>query len=236
MKYIYLHALLNMKKTILSIFLFCICGSSSAQMYELGFLAGGSTFIGDIGATDYVKPNSLAYGVVFKYNINPRIALRTSVSRFKVVGDDAESSNLFRKQRGFYFENNINEFAIGIEYNFFEYDLSSSGKKGTPYLLFQLGAIEYKTPRGLDISGNPIFTDLTTLTIPMGLGYKSILFGKLAFAIEARVNYNLTDGLDYTTDKIPALDFGGSSDDWYVFTGVSFVYTFGRPSCYASGR
>ncbi len=70
----------------------------------------------------------------------------------------------------------------------------------------------------------------------MGVGYKSIIYGKLAFAIEARVNYTFTDGIDFTTTDLPAFNFGGNSNDWYMFTGISLVYTFGRPACYAKGR
>lgn len=205
-------------------------------MYELGFFAGGSTFIGDIGATEYIKPNRAAYGIVYKYNINPRVAFRTNFTRFNIAGDDSDSSNEFRQQRGFFFENNLYEFAAGIEYNFFEYDLSSEGKKGTPYLLLQLGVVDYETARDVRLNGETIFTRGAALTIPMGLGYKSIFFEKIAFAIEARVNYNLTDGLDFTSTNVPSLNFGGSSDDWYVFTGISIVYTFGRPACFADRR
>ncbi len=205
-------------------------------MYELGIFAGGSNFVGDIGATDYFKPNKPYLGLVFKYNLNPRMALRTNFTYFSIAGDDAKSDNDFRNSRGLSFENDMNEFSVGIEYNFFEYNIAEPGKRATPYILFQLGAIDYKTPRATDLNGNVVFTRRTALTIPMGLGFKSIIYGRLAFAIEARANYNLTDGIDFTTSSIPALDFGGTSNDWHMFTGISLVYTFGRPSCYASGR
>ena len=94
----------------------------------------------------------------------------------------------------------------------------------------------YQTPRATNLSGDVIFTRRTALSIPMGLGIKSLIYGKLAFALEVRANYTLTDGIDFTTEEIPSLNFGGTSDDWYMFTGISLVYTFGRPSCYARNR
>lgn len=205
-------------------------------MYELGVFAGGSNFVGDVGASDYFKPNRPALGLVFKYNINPRMALRANFNYFDILGDDLDSDNNVRNQRGFNFENNLNEFAVGIEYNFFEYELSTRGKRGTPYILLQLGAVDYKTPRATNLSGQTIFTRRTAMSIPMGVGYKSIIYGKLAFAIEARAHYSLTDGIDFTSSDVPSFNFGGTSDDWYMFTGFSLVYTFGRPSCYANGR
>ncbi len=122
-------------------------------MYELGFFAGGSNFVGDVGATEYIKPNRPAFGLVYKYNINPRIALRANFNYYDILGDDAESDNVVRSQRGFSFENNLNEFAIGLEYNFFEYEISSPGKRGTPYILLQVGAVDYKTPRATRLNG-----------------------------------------------------------------------------------
>lgn len=205
-------------------------------MYEIGFFGGGSNFVGDIGATDYIKPNRPALGFVYKYNVNPRMAFRVNYTYFDILGDDNESDNEVRNRRGLSFENNLNEFAVGIEYNFFEYDISTSGEKATPYILLQLGAVDYKTPRALDLNGNRVFTRRTALTIPMGLGFKSVLFGKIAVAVEARVNYTLTDGIDFTTSSIPSLNFGGNGNDWYMFTGFSLVYTFGRPPCYAHER
>ena len=41
-----------------------------------------------------------------------------------------------------------------------------------------------------------------------------------------------------TLQPIPradALNYGGTNRDWYMFTGISLIYTFGRPSCYTKG-
>ena len=48
---------------------------TNAQINEVGVFLGGSNYIGDIGSTNYVNPNDFAFGVIYKYNINPRIAL-----------------------------------------------------------------------------------------------------------------------------------------------------------------
>ena len=45
----------------------------------------------------------------------------------------------------------------------------------------------------------------------------------------------IIDDLDFTTTSIESLDFGGNNSDWYMFTGVSLIYTFGRPPCYTKG-
>ena len=36
---------------------------SQAQIFEIGVFAGGSNFIGDVGATNYISPNQFANGI-----------------------------------------------------------------------------------------------------------------------------------------------------------------------------
>ena len=45
--------------------------NTEAQIYEVGVFAGGSNFIGDVGATDYISPNQGAFGAIFKWNRSP---------------------------------------------------------------------------------------------------------------------------------------------------------------------
>ena len=218
--------------------LLCICISSNclSQINEIGFFIGGTNYVGDVGRTNYIQPNNPGGSIIYKYNVNPRIALRGSFSHFSLKGDDADSENTIRQQRGFSFKNPVNEFAVGIEYNFFEYDLSSSDKTSTPYILLQIAALDFETPRLETSPGNYKFTRNTSISIPFGLGYKTKVYGNIAFAVETSFRYTFTDQLDYSTSKFADLDFGGSSNDWYMFTGISLVYTFGRPACFANRR
>jgi hypothetical protein len=218
--------------------LLCICVSSHclAQINEIGFFVGGVNYIGDVGRTNYIQPNQPGGTLYYKYNLNPRIALRGSFSRFSLLGDDADSGNAVRQARGFEFKNPINEVAVGIEYNFFEYDLSSSDKISTPYILVQVAAVDFETPRLETSPGVYRFTRNTSVSIPFGLGWKTKVYGNIAFAVEASFRYTFTDKLDYSTSEFPELDFAGTSNDWYAFTGVSLVYTFGRPACFANRR
>lgn len=219
-------------------FLLFICFSSNclSQINEVGFFAGGVNYVGDVGSTNYIQPNDYGGSILYKYNLNPRIALRGTYSHFSLQGNDADSDNRIRQERGVSFKNLVNEFAVGIEYNFYEYNLSSEDKTNTPYILLQVAALDYQTPRLQNSDGRFIFTRNTSVSIPVGLGFKTKVYGKIACAIETTFRYTFTDKLDFTSDKFSELDFGGSSNDWYMFTGVSLVYTFGRPPCYADQR
>jgi len=50
--------------------------NSQAQTYEVGLYAGGSNFIGDVGSTSYIAPNSPAIGGIFKWNRSKRHSFR----------------------------------------------------------------------------------------------------------------------------------------------------------------
>lgn len=78
------------------------------------------------------------------------------------------------------------------------------------------------------------YKPLTTFSIPFGLGYKTKLFDKFALGVEIGMRYTFQDNLDYNNEWIPDLNFGNpNNNDWYVFSGINLVYTFGRPPCYA---
>ena len=54
--------------TIIFMSVFCF-QLSQAQIFEIGVFAGGSNFIGDVGATDYISPNQLAIGGLYKWQL-----------------------------------------------------------------------------------------------------------------------------------------------------------------------
>lgn len=225
-----------MKRYLLLIAFISVSNFCLGQIHEAGFFVGGTNYIGDVGKTNYISPNNPGGSLVYKYNLNPRIALRANYSHFRIEGDDANSKNAIRQARGYSFNNSLNEFAAGIEYNFYEYDLSSSNKISTPYILLQLALVDFKAPEADQPLFEYLFTRKTSLSVPVGIGYKSKLYGKLAFAVETTFRYTFTDQLDYPNQPINDIGFTGNGNDWYVFTGVSLVYTFGRPACYADLR
>ncbi len=225
-----------MKKKIFIVLFISISTISLAQINEIGFFVGNANYVGDIGRTNYLYPSKPAGGIIYKWNWNPRIAVRGTYSYLPIGANDLDSKNAIRKSRGYKFTNIIHELAVGIEFNFFEYDLSSRNKFFTPYILLEFAAFNYQTPQSVTSVGGVVYTDKTSYAIPFGIGYKARLMYHLAFAIEAKARYTFEDDLDYSTSRFPSLNFGGKGNDWYFFTGVSLVYTFGRPACYADPK
>jgi hypothetical protein len=224
-----------MKKSILLIIFISISSISLGQMYEAGIFIGGSNYVGDIGPTNYINPSKIGGAAFIKYNLNPRIALRATYSYLPIKANDLDADTDFRRDRGINFSNTINELAVGLEYNFYEYDLSSDDKTWTPYILLELAGINYKYIVSELLPNQYQFDYKNSISIPFGVGFKSKLAGPLAFSLEAKFRYTFEDDLDYTTDKIDKLNFEGTGNDWYMFTGFSLIYTFGRPACYTNG-
>jgi len=221
-----------MKKQFLFYIFILTTSVVSSQLYEIGGFVGGSNYIGDIGSTQYFNPNTLALGGVAKFNWTPRITVKGSMIYTKLQGDDSKSGNDYRINRGRSFKNNIIDATFGIEFSFFKYSLSKIGFSQTPYIIAQIGAVNYS-----QISDDATTKRITSLVIPFGLGYKMKLAQNVGIALETSFRYTLKDNIDGNnhsiTDPPGDFNFGNpNSDDWYVFTGITVVYAFGRPGCY----
>ena len=199
-----------------------------SQLMEAGVFIGGSNYIGDIGSTTYVNPNKIAIGGVAKFNWTPRIAFRGTLIYSRIHADDAKSNTSFRQNRGLSFSNSVLEGALGIEFSFYKYNMSKLGYRSTPYIIAQVGASNYSI-----VGADGTEKRTTSLVLPVGIGYKMPLARNVGIAFESSVRYTFKDVIDGNNHSLPASSFGNpNSDDWYVFTGISIVYAFGRPGCY----
>jgi len=223
-----------MKKYLILFLLACSTSTSFSQIHEIGFFVGGANYIGDVGSQQYINPNDIGIGIVYKHNLNPRIALRGTFTYMGITGDDAKSKNSFRKERGFSFGNRIHELAAGIEFNFFDYNTRQPNTSFTPYILAEIAAFNYNSISNNFSSEEEIAYDINySYTAPVGVGIKGRLADNLAYAFESGVRFTFVDNIDSTTSDIERLDFAGNGYDHYLFSAFSLVYTFGRPPCYA---
>lgn len=97
----------------------------------------------------------------------------------------------------------------------------------------------------------------TNFTLPFGVGYKYKYRRSFVISAEVGFRYTSTDNLDFSyadesdftftsepgvneqdvnnihSNIIKSRQVGNmSNSDWYVFTGITLTYTFGRPPCY----
>ena len=213
--------------------------TSHSQIYEVGVYVGGSNFIGDVGATNYISPNTSALGLMLKWNRSPRHSWRVSLIYADLEGRDADSEDPRRIARNYEFNTSLLEVSAGMEFTFWDFDLHTSGLKVMPYLYSGITAAKHDNffygPNGEIINED---TSSWAFGIPMVLGMKSNITNHLILGFEIGARYTISDELD---GSVPDGDFKDqvsignvNSNDWYVFTGFTLTYTFGQRPCYCN--
>jgi hypothetical protein len=225
--------------TVALIAIICCC-NAVAQTYEIGVMAGGLNYIGDVGRTNYIYPNAPAVGGILKWNRSPRHSFRASILAGNIKANDLNSDETSRQQRGLSFDSPFVEASLGIEYTFWEFDMTRGfSLPGTPYLFAGVNYFYHKEyGQGFDQDGNLVlrnFGNEFDFSIPIALGYKQAISRHFILAAEVGARYMLTDNIDGSAPgpKIDSGPFGNpNNNDWYVFSGIILTYTFGRQPCY----
>ena len=116
------------------VFLFGQLCQSGQRSSDFGVFAGVSSYLGDI------NPNRLLYsplpagGVFYRYNFNPRQAVRANLFLGGLRANDLDFNNSFQIARAASFSGTVGEVALQFEFNFFPY--STEGKKMGLYPLY----------------------------------------------------------------------------------------------------
>ncbi len=224
----------------LVILMFLLFAFAKAQTYEIGVWAGGSNVVGDVGKTNYINPTDIAIGGIVKWNRSSRHSFRASVIYAQLSGDDAKSDDISRQIRGLEYSYNMLEASLGVEYTFWDWNLYNGKRQIAPYMYTGISGFTYGS-EALNLDGDlEQFTRKFDLAIPFILGVKSNISPHLILAVEIGARYTFTDNLDGSDpngskDDFPQLKFGNlNNNDWYVFSGVTLTYTFGRKPCYCN--
>lgn len=207
----------------------------NGQINEIGVFLGGANFMGDVGATNYIKPNEFAFGALYKWNKSPRYSWRISYTHATLTADDSKSDQPARQKRDYDFKNTVDELSAGLEFNFFDFNLHDLQSRTTPYVFTGLNYFRYD---GLYLQGHALVMDQKrgSLAIPMAIGIKSRIATNFILGLEVGVRYTFADDLDGSNsknEKYQIYKFGNlNSNDWYTFSGVTLTYTFGENPCY----
>lgn len=213
---------------------------STAQTYEIGLLAGGSNYVGDVGDDRVINPNAPVGGLLLKWNRSNRHAFRFTASKATLTGNDVNSTESRRQSRGYQFTTSLTEFSLGIEYTFWEFNQYDGQTPGTPYLYSGIAYSLYDEHR-LDTRSNQLIKDgasNATFVIPINLGYKKAFRGPITVGVEASLRYTFTDHLDGSNPGDSAAQgeiFGNiNNNDWYLFFVGTLTYTFGQKPCFCA--
>lgn len=209
---------------------------SFSQTHEIGFFVGGSNFIGDVGATNFIAPSQASIGGIYKWNRSSRHSYRLSAIFTNLKGVDSDSDDFRRQERGYSFEYSFIEGSAGMEFTFLDFNLHDGKPVATPYLY---------TGISIGVHNNHFF-DNGRLTvedninfafgIPMVLGFKTRFINNLILGAEVGARYTFSDEIDGSIPSDPSrqdFQFGNvNNNDWYVFSGITVTYTFGLKPCY----
>ncbi len=219
------------------VFILSFVQSITSQTYDVGVMLGGSNYIGDVGATTYISPNDLSVGVIAKWNRSKRHAFRASFLYAEINADDSRGDSR-RQQRGYRFSNSVKEISAGLEFNFWEWYLYDGDPQFTPYLYTGLTGFNYGA-KAIDRADNntiKTYSNRWNVAIPMVVGIKKTIARHWVLGAEIGARYTFTDNLDGSSpDSRFGEEFGNlDNNDWYVFTGITLSFTWGRIPCHCT--
>jgi len=199
------------------IFLFLIFSFSiyiaKSQKSELGAFIGTSYYIGELTNSYFANPKSAA-GVIYRYNLNPRWALKASAFFGSFEASDKETNS--NNPRNLSFRSPISEISAQMEFNFLKLYIDEDKNRFTPYIFGGISVFSFNPqtqydnhwydlqPIGTEGQGLEGFDDtysLTSVSIPFGLGIKFNFFRRFSTGLEWGWRKTFTDYIDDVSTK-----------------------------------
>ena len=234
-----------MRNSIALFFVIVIHLKGFSQIHEMGMFLGGSNTISDIGSTHFIYSNSPAFGLIYKWNLTTRYALRASFISSTLKSSDYYANDMSRFNRFFNVNNNVVEFSAGMEVNFFDFNLHDQDREFSPYFFTGVNYFQYQlftVREGLGSIDVEKYDSSLEFSIPAIVGVKFSVSDSLVLSFETGFRYSLTDNIDGSNpigqfeNDIQVKHGELYNNDWYVFTGLALSYTFGRQPCYCKER
>ncbi len=196
--------------------------SSFSQRSEIGFLVGTSYYLGDLNPNKHFGNARPAAGLVYRYNLDTRWALKFNGLVGTVVGDDASAVGA-DKQRNLSFRSRIVDLSGQVELNFFHYYTGSGKYFFSPYIFTGLSLFTFNPqaefggewfdlqPLNTEGQGTSQYPDrsnykLTQLAIPFGIGMKLSVNKFFCVGAEWGIRRTYTDYLDDVSQTYPDPD------------------------------
>ena len=196
---------------ILGIFIMLVASiTSKAQTFEIGVFGGAAYYLGDLNPQKHFTESDLAYGGVFKYNLNQRLSFGFTVTQANIKSDASTFNTNHPANTASNLSTQINEFALLGEINFFRYSIGDHKNFWTPYIFGGGAAFS---------SGNDGSIHFST---PFGLGIKASPFNRIGLNLFWSARKTFTDEID----NVVSIDYQGYNNDWYIFYGLNITFAF----------
>jgi hypothetical protein len=190
----------------LLLFFWVVPFQGRSQDYEVGVYGGVSYYLGDLNPGVHFQNVQPAYGILLRYNIDTRWAVKMSGYRGTVKGSSAQST--FLPDQELSFESPVTDISAEAEFNFLEYFVGSRRNFVSPYIYAGVSVFFFNPKSGgtslrtLGTEGQNIGYDgrkpysLVGFDIPFGLGVKFSVSRKIGLAVFWEMHKTFTDYLD----------------------------------------
>ena len=122
------------KQALLIVALSLLATTSQAQNWEVGGWFGTAHYFGDLNPNFAFDQPELAGGLIARFNLNDRLAIKFGGNLGHISGNDALSDDVFQRNRNLSFRSEIKEGNLNFEFNFLKYIHGSKYHKFTPYV------------------------------------------------------------------------------------------------------
>jgi hypothetical protein len=198
----------------LLLLLFLSTGLSGQRNSDYGIFGGVSSYLGDINPNRLLYSPLPAAGLFYRYNLNPRQALRANLYIGGIQANDLDFKNSFQQTRAASFSGTVGEFALQYEFNFFPYSTMGKRWNYTPYLAVGAGVTFVDTKSFKYIP-----------SIPFSVGFKVNVYKNLGLEAEYGFRKTFYDNFDGLSDLVAPSDLSWMhNNDWYTFTGIAVTW------------
>ena len=123
-----------MRKKVLLILAVISTLSVSAQKSEVGIFGGVSWYLGEINPSGVFAQPKLAFGAIYRYNVNDHFSFRGNVYYGNIHGYDSLASDKEQKTRNLSFKSVVLEVGAGFEINFLRFEAGNPSYPFTPFI------------------------------------------------------------------------------------------------------
>lgn len=195
--------------------------------YEIGGVAGGAFYMGDLNKSSLFKEMGPSIGAIFRYNPNFRIAIKTDLTWGQISGSTNGLENVFPDHAQGSFSRSLFDLGGQVEFNFLPYSdkfAYLNTRRLSPYIAVGLGTT-------IAPGGKRTFVGVN---LPLGLGLKYKVKNRVNLGLEFSFRKLLSDNLDVTDENNSFLNNPyqmqnsiWKNKDWYSFLHVSLTWDFG---------
>ena len=181
---------------------------------DIGLFIGAAQYWGDLNSGRIINSPDVAGGLIYRYNIDKRYAVRFNANYTSISANDVTNRNYGSM------EASILNFALLGEFNFLPIETKDEDDRNAMFLTAGIG-YSY----GIKLSPSHF-------CIPFGFGYKHYLTDKLGLTLDIGFRKTFTDEIDGVYYRENSVDIQTqnktlfNNNDWYTFAGISITYKF----------